>query len=134
MKYLNFEECIDVLKKAGGVLKIKEGVRLVHIKNGKQCDCKTGYETNFNFSNRSWSEHKGWREELKGKKTLCYVWNKEEQYEEEQYKIVACVTGYAKGQDYPFKTGGYAYSDCKRMTKAEIAVYLDNAPDVEDVD
>ncbi len=129
MKYLNFEECIDVLKKAGGILKLKYSDQLIHLKDGNQCDYKTGEKTKFNFSNNAWIEYKDWREELNGKKTLCYAWDSEE-----QYKRVACVKGYVKEDQYPVKTESPVYCNCKRMTKAEIAEYMKNAPEVEDVD
>jgi len=65
-----------------------------------------------------------WREELNGRETLCWVrdsdlgeWEKD------------VITSYDAADKYRFKSKDDMWHQCKRLTKAAIQVFMDNAPE-----
>ncbi len=106
----------------------------VHLIGEEQYDFDTGKIENVFYYFVDYSRWEiytppDWKEELNGKETLGYVRDNETNAWE-PFPVIA--DGHEKGDSFPFKTEIENWVYFKRATKAQIQVWMDNAPEVED--
>jgi len=68
-----------------------------------------------------------WREELNGKETLCWVRDNDKHKWNKRF-----IVRYCENDTWPYKSKDATYKQCKRLTKAEIQLLMDSAPEVAD--